>query len=262
MDRFFLLALMLIYSTFTQAASYVLDKNPRLKYPEIGGKTGYSNFLKKPIDKNVCRIFVDNWNFLISQKTTISTGQPVSNKLDGKIKKANWTDLDPKENLILFRNLISENNIDPIPPGDVSDKVLASFSARVARGDLLFRKGKYEFPSGADSLKNESNLTDESKKYFEIIQYGQADTSQRIANPYRRSSDLFGNRVLIAAEDDLHQIRGTLNDTVGLSAQNIWIINSKPYAEFITYSGDLVLSEIELDPTVYLNPVCLLHYKK
>ena len=262
MNRFFLLPLILIYSTFTQAASYVLDKNPRLKYPEIGGKTGYSYFFKKPIEKNVCQIFVNNWNFLISQKISISIGQPVAGELNKDMQKMNWINLNPKENMSLFENLISENNIDIIPSKGMSDEKVASFSARVMSGDLFFRKAEYMFSPNGDALKRDYKLINEEKNYFEIIQYGYADRLQHTSYPYERSSNLGRRRVLAVADKNLHPTGGKLNDLVGFSAQNLWIVNARPYAEFVAYNGDLVISEIELDPRVYLNPVCLLHYIK
>ncbi|MGA7180292.1 MAG: hypothetical protein WBX11_11980 [Thiobacillaceae bacterium] len=254
------------------ADDYVLDVNAR-NYAGRADLEGEP--FESPQDPKVCKLYLQNLRYFAKRNLPLSCGQPVAPMLAGKLKPVQWEDLNPEKYPELFKAVVTR--VFPPRPSEAKDypseAALSSWRQAVRNGDLVFRRAKLEL-SGHLLLPSQYSPTKEATA-FQIIQFGFNVTDPANPDPRWRCEQSTGRVMPVAhgyllrpfvASGNLREFISELHDShlgFGASAySNLWLINGQPYGELYDENGNVLLSQITLDPAVFFDRVCLFRYKK
>lgn len=257
--------------SIVHANDYVLDPNPR-------NYSGKADLEGKPFesakDPKACTLFLKNLRYFARKNMPMSCGQPIAPLLASKITPAEWEDIDPEKYPDLFKSLVTE----VFPPRLLEDKTypteedLSSWRKSVRDGSIVFRRARLALK--AHLLLPSREPTKEALS-FQIVQFGSNVTDPANPNSAWRCEQSLGRAMppsngyllrFFVVSENLSESYNELTDLQlgysGFSYSDLWLINGQLYGELYDDKGNVLLSEIRLDPAVQFERVCLFHYKK
>ncbi|MDD5385499.1 MAG: lysozyme inhibitor LprI family protein [Gallionella sp.] len=225
---------------------------------------------KKPGDKEVCSLYLQNLQYFARRNEPLSCGQQIAPMLKEKIKKVEWENLDPEKHLEFYKAIIREAWANP---GEFSQKELEQAWHDIKEGSVVFRRLKFDL-KGSPGVEESSNQPLPEQE-LSVVQFGNDVT--RSDNPQwsSRCHKLKGRVMpsysdqhqlnLFVVSKDLKRIYSRLWDWRGHTGQNLWLINERIYGEFYDENADVKLTELratDFGNQLVLEPVCLYHFKK
>lgn len=129
------------------ADDYVLDHAPKEMIDWNWEK------YKKPRDKEVCSLYLQNLQYFARRNEPLSCGQPIAPMLKDKIKPAEWENLDPEKHLDLYKAIVREAWANP---GEFSQKELEHAWRDIKEGSVVFRRLKFDL-KGSPGVEEGSN---------------------------------------------------------------------------------------------------------
>lgn len=224
---------------------------------------------KKPRDKKVCSLYLQNLQYFARRNDPMSCGQPIAPMLKDKIKKVEWENLDPEKYPDLFKAIVKVTRTRDKEP---SNEELNGRRLEIREGGVVFRRLKFDL-KGSPGVEEGSNRP-LPEADLSVIQYGydvtRPDNPQttwrchplkgRIMPSYTEQTELH----LFIVAKDLSHIFDSLRDWRGYSGQNLWLINERVYGEFYDELANVKLTELrktDFGSQLVLEPVCLYHFK-
>lgn len=252
----------LALSTVAHADDYKLDPRPKEMID-----WNWEEF-RKPQDKEVCSLYLQNLQYFVRRNEPLSCGQPIAPMLTEKIKKVEWEDLDPDQHSDLFKAIIKVVRTAGKEP---SDKEMEWRRMEIKERGVVFRRLKFDL-KGSPGVEEGSNQPLPEQE-LSVVQFGNDVTSpdnpqttwrchslkSRVMN-YTEQTELH----LFVVSKDLSHIFYDLQDWRGYSGQNLWLINGRIYGELYDEQANVKFTELreaDYGKQLILEPVCLYHFK-
>lgn len=224
---------------------------------------------KKPEDKGVCSIYLQNLQYFARRSEPLSCGQPIAPTVQDKIKPAEWENLDPDQYPDLFKAAIKEafhfGREEPAE-GEIKWR-----KKEVKERAMVFRRLKFGL-TGSPGAEEGSNQP-LPEQGLNVIQIGSDVTRSDNPDLIRRCQLMQGRKMhdtyhipeLLVASEDLKLIYYKLWDWRARFGQNLWFINKRIYGEYYDEKADVKLTELrnaDYSKKLVLEPVCLFHFKQ
>lgn len=247
----------------SKADDYLLDPAPKEMIDWNWEK------YKKPRDKEVCSLYLQNLQYFARRNEPMSCGQPIAPMLKDKIRKVEWENLDPDQYPDLFKAVIKVVRTSGEEP---SDKEMKWRRMEIKERGVVFRRLKFDL-KGSPGVEEGSNRPLPEQE-LSIVQFGSDVTNPSNPDSVDRCHPRQGRVMettlntelrLFVVSKDLSHIFGNLWDWRGYTGQNLWLIKERIYGEFYDEQADVKLTELrttDFGNHLVLEPVCLYHFKK
>jgi hypothetical protein len=256
----------LLIGSFTFALAYADDFRLHPKPTQPSGREEIP--YKKPEDPKVCAIYLQNLRFFARKDTRMSCERPIAPQLGKAIQKVEWEELSPDNFPDLFRSIVAKHqHWNTNPPKDETNE-LRNASKAVRERLYAFRRVKLPVEGFPDNT--EAYRPPVPKQTFWYVQYGPNTADPKNPNPILRCDPARGGRgprpitsdlkIYLVSQDMKTVFQGVVVPHNGSSGEALRLINSHPYFETATSSGNVVLMEPDRDYPWILEPVCLYQF--
>lgn len=252
-----------VMQTANRTDDYVLDPEPKEMID-----WNWEEY-KKPEDKEVCSLYLQNLQYFARRSESLSCGQPIAPMLKDKIKPAEWENLDPDKYPDLFKAIIKEavhfGHEEP------SEEEIRWRKKDVTEHVIVFRRLKFNL-KGSPGVGKGSNKP-LPKQEYSIVQYGNDIINPENLERENRCQLKTGRKIrsigaaydsprLFIATKSLNRIFGEILDWRGSYLQDLWLINSRIYGESYNEKGDVKLTQFRANHPVWFEAICLYHFKQ
>lgn len=266
-----------LIATQANAIDYTLDSSPDSLYP-LDSPQRRAHVESEALA--ACQVYLKNLRYFAQKKPGGFSGQPIAPSLVDKLHAVEWEAMRLDEHPDLLSVLLLGVPIDSDPV--TVDEGLRNLSMRIGSGEYLLRsaKGKYVGAEITNEGIRHSERGGVLPAPLQLIQFGPSDPPDGLSKCYPsaglddrgtapdcsgkagRTSAAPRARNLVAMTNDLARIYGRVEDSRGESAQNLWIINDRIYAEQIAADGAVRLSIFRDGFLPHLDPVCMFRLTK
>lgn len=252
----------LALSTVAHADDYKLDPRPKEMIDR-----NWEEF-KKPQDKEVCSLYLQNLQYFARLNEPLSCGQPIAPMLKEKIRQVEWENLDPDQHPDLFKAIIKVVRTAGKEP---SDKEMEWRQMEIKERGVVFRRLKFDL-KGSPGVEQGSNIPLPEQE-LSVVQFGSDVTNPDNPDSVERCHSLKGRIMESVNNTELHLfvvsknlkfIYYELQDWRGYAGQNLWLINNRIYGEFYDEQANVKVTELreaDYGKELVLEPVCLYHFK-